>query len=150
MYSKILVPLDGSELSEIALQHAEELASRFGSELILLRGLPPPDPVREARGQPQEDQESLQAEVAAYLEKICQRLAARGLRARSVSPRQDPAAAIVGTAQDEGVDLILMASYSQSEWDRWIHGSVPGKVLRRARCPFLLIRAEAPQEPAEG
>jgi nucleotide-binding universal stress UspA family protein len=37
MYRKILVPLDGSTLSELALPHAETLAHRFDSEIILTR-----------------------------------------------------------------------------------------------------------------
>ena len=32
MYEKILVPLDGSELAEVALPYAEELAGRLGSD----------------------------------------------------------------------------------------------------------------------
>ena len=36
MYHKILVPLDGSELAELALPYAEELASRLGSEITLI------------------------------------------------------------------------------------------------------------------
>ena len=36
MYEKILVPLDGSALSEVALPYAEELAGRLGSEIILI------------------------------------------------------------------------------------------------------------------
>ena len=36
MYEKILVPLDGSELAEVALPYVEELAGKLGSEIILL------------------------------------------------------------------------------------------------------------------
>ena len=36
MYEKILVPLDGSEVAEIALPYAEELAGRLGSEVTLM------------------------------------------------------------------------------------------------------------------
>ena len=36
MYKRIIVPLDGSNLAELALPYAERLAGAFGSELILL------------------------------------------------------------------------------------------------------------------
>ena len=36
MYKRIMVPLHGSELAEVALPYAEELAGRLGSEGILL------------------------------------------------------------------------------------------------------------------
>ena len=35
MFERILIPLDGSELAEMALPYGEELARRFGSEVIL-------------------------------------------------------------------------------------------------------------------
>jgi nucleotide-binding universal stress UspA family protein len=37
MYHKILIPLDGSRLSELALPHAEALAKQFKSEILLVR-----------------------------------------------------------------------------------------------------------------
>jgi nucleotide-binding universal stress UspA family protein len=40
MYEKILVPLDGSELAEVALPYAEELASRLKTEVALLQVVP--------------------------------------------------------------------------------------------------------------
>ena len=42
MYQKILVPLDGSKLAEVALPHAESLATRYDAALIFLSVLNPP------------------------------------------------------------------------------------------------------------
>ena len=39
MFNTIIVPLDGSSTAEVALTYAEEMASRLGSELILLLSL---------------------------------------------------------------------------------------------------------------
>ena len=35
MFERILIPLDGTEIAEVAVPYAEELASKFGSEVIL-------------------------------------------------------------------------------------------------------------------
>ena len=40
MYEKALVPVDGSELTEVALPYAEELASRLKTEVALLQVVP--------------------------------------------------------------------------------------------------------------
>ncbi len=40
MYSKIIAPLDGSELAEVALPYAEELASRLKTEVALIQVVP--------------------------------------------------------------------------------------------------------------
>jgi nucleotide-binding universal stress UspA family protein len=43
VYEQILVPLDGSELAEVALPYAEEFATRLGSKITLLYVSEPPD-----------------------------------------------------------------------------------------------------------
>jgi nucleotide-binding universal stress UspA family protein len=43
MYSKIVVPLDGSPLAEVALPYAEEVAGKLGKKITLLTVLPPDD-----------------------------------------------------------------------------------------------------------
>ena len=48
MYEKILVPLDGSELVEVTLPYAEELASRLKTEVALLEVVPRDDHVYDA------------------------------------------------------------------------------------------------------
>lgn len=40
MYEKLLVPLDGSQLAEAAIPHAEEMARKFGSEVVFIHVSP--------------------------------------------------------------------------------------------------------------
>lgn len=51
MYKKILVPLDGSELAASALPHAEEIARKFGSEVILMSVAPEVKTVLDVKGE---------------------------------------------------------------------------------------------------
>ena len=44
MYTKIVVPLDGSPLAEVALPYAEEIAGKLGSDIVLLTVLSSEEP----------------------------------------------------------------------------------------------------------
>jgi len=76
MYEKILVPLDGSELAEVALPYAEELASRLKADVILFEVVPKAYHVYGAYGAvsqvPHNDEEMkpLKASAEDYLEKV--------------------------------------------------------------------------------
>lgn len=145
MYSRILVPLDGSPQSELALSHAAELARRYDAELLLLSGVAPPTHL--AAAEASDDGADL-AKARDYLAQVGERMQATGVRSRPLVLRAEPARAIVSAAAEHDADLIVIASYSESGFDRWVQGSVPGRVLRNARCPLLLIRWEEPEEAA--
>lgn len=138
MYKKILVPLDGSQLSQRALPPALALSEQSGAELLLVR-VPAADTlsiaVREAK------QRELAQDALAYLETICQSNVQPQLNLRAQVLEGDVASAIVDTARAEQVDLIVMSTHGYSGLTRWVLGSVTEKVLRRASCPVLAVRA---------
>ena len=54
---------------------------------------------------------------------------------------------ILRIAQEEHVDLIVIASHGETGWRRLVHGSVAEKIVRQAPCPVLTIMAPpAPEE----
>jgi nucleotide-binding universal stress UspA family protein len=55
----------------------------------------------------------------------------------------EPAQAIVDTAANEHVDLIVMATHGSSGMRRWVLGSVADKVLHTSATPLLLVRAQS-------
>jgi len=145
MYKKILVPLDGSEVAEIALPHALNLVKQSHGELILLsvvQALTPmvtPDMVA-IDTEPIIEQMEAQAE--AYLAHLLQKLEPE-VHAKKVIVRETSVAdAIVNYATQSGVDLIVMSTHGRSGISRWVYGSVAERVLRAAHCPVLLIRAQ--------
>src|SRR5512134_4207128 len=86
MYEKILVPLDGSELAERAVRHAEEIARGAGAEILLLQAVHIPMPIVPeavliAGGKAVEE---AAREAAAYLEATAASLRAEGLRVRTM------------------------------------------------------------------
>lgn len=122
MYTKILVPLDGSLSSQQALDHARPLAAAHGAELVLLM-------VSEEGDTPQD----------AYLAGLRRDLEAEGLKARPLLVTGKPAQAIIETVARESIDLVVIASYSESDYDRWTRGSVPGRLLEAACCPVMIV-----------
>lgn len=152
VFKRILVPLDGSPLSERALAPALKIAALEGSRVTLLR-VPVVDvnlvPTVEFYGN-----YSLRG-LDLALERA--RLEARDYLAatRRASQRPnvdvgvalmdgDPAEAIVTAALQKQSDLIVMSTHGYSGVMRWIMGSVTERVLSHAPCPVLVVRSETP------
>jgi nucleotide-binding universal stress UspA family protein len=149
---RILVPLDGSALSERALPLATALAQKFGSEITLLRVLDVPPPTLATR-YPENHwmREALQfsyREAQTYLEAKCAELAGQGIRARVLVRDQSPAEDILLVAADEKIDLIVMSSHGQGSPSPWTAGSVADKVMQHSPCPVLLVRQSPEQTRA--
>ncbi len=149
-FKRMLVPLDGSPLSEQALPMAALLAQKFGSEIILLRVLdiPMPTPpasqpgvtigwVREARAHAHQEAQS-------YLEARQQEVYRQGIEVRALMRDRSPAEDILQVAGSEKVDLIVMSAHGQGGLARWTFGGVADKVARHSPCPVLLVRHAAP------
>jgi len=163
MYKKILVPLDGSKLAECALPHVEMLTKCDTEEVILvsvtelvqeyrvLEGVgepiptpmggwvPPSRPLGERLVPEAFGKEEKQAQR--YLDRIAEKLAAKGINASTEVLLGKPAEAIVGYAKQHACDLIVMASHGRSGPSRWAYGSVADKILRSSCVPVLIIRA---------
>jgi nucleotide-binding universal stress UspA family protein len=141
VYSRILVPLDTSELAEQALPHAAELARRFEAELELLTV------VRASREDSLEGQD-LQGdwdprvlEAQEYLEGVAGRFAQEGLSVETAIRRGDVAEEIMAHSGDRHCNLIVMCTHGRSGLGRWVYGSIADRTLRYAQLPVLLVRA---------
>jgi universal stress protein A len=146
---KILVPVDLSELSTLALRHALDLAQWQESEIIIYHVIT----VEETPfPQGKEDWVISQAEhpkLKKILEQRRKRLDAfvhtsfpNGTGAGRV--RQElgigtPYKAIVDAAMAQGADLIVMSTHGRRGLAHMFIGSVTERVLRRAPCPVLAV-----------
>jgi nucleotide-binding universal stress UspA family protein len=146
---KILVPLDGSELAETALEPAMSLAGAFGSDVLLLRVVPSHETIPEYMT-PVGDQtvaalealnEREKAEAESYLQRVYSAHDSRHLFFDVKSTTTDVADAVISYAGSNHVDLIVISSHGRSGIGRWLHGSVAEKVLRGADCATLIIRS---------
>lgn len=146
----ILVPLDGSPVSEQAIPHAEELARAFGARLTLLRvgkALAP-----EALGLPelsmafanelQHHQLKVEEKLLDYLEGLARPLRERGIEVASDIELGDAASVICRTADSEHVDLVVMTSHGRTGLARFLYGSVAERVLHNVHCSLLVVRVD--------
>ena len=153
MYERILVPLDGSELSEAVLPHAQALARKLEARLLLVRATNIPATVMaeaDPMGGPMPAElidEAIQDETEDardYLTRMAQHLKEAGLDAAWEVVEGEPSRAIIDTAHKNDNDLIAMATHGRSGVPRVVLGSVADRVVRESRLPVLLIRPPVP------
>lgn len=140
MYEKILVPLDGSELAEVALPYAEELAGRLGSRITLLYV-----------GESAEDRyhmhffymQRMAENAKKGAERKMKKIAQKEIKVNSEILVGHPAEQILKYANKEKISLIIMSTHGRTGIERWAIGSVAYKVVKAASQPVLLIRAKS-------
>jgi len=146
METRILVPLDGSRLSEQSLPYAMTLGQRLPAELVLFSAVSIPSDVREALEkaalEPEPLFEELEIQAGEYLGALAQLLSKAELSISHVVMRSRAAEAIVEYTEQADIQLIVMASHGLGGLKRWAHGSVAEKVLQSAPVPVLLVRAK--------
>ena len=147
---RIVVPLDGSELSLSVLPYVEEVAEALGASLILVHAVQPldiypgsvttPTPVGAIL-------DDLLAHGQSFLTRVAQEIEARGkVKVRSVVNIGFPVDEIVRIAQEVNAGLIGMATHGRSGAGRWIMGSMADAVVRRTNLPCLVIRPAEVQQ----
>ena len=148
MYKKILVPLDGSRLSNFSVNHAVDLARALNAQLVFFH-------VRKDFGSTSEGallrSTSLESfnEVAAgksnaILAKAESAARAAGVRCQRLDLMHNhPEDAILGAASATGADLILMASHGRRGLKGAMLGSVTQKVLQKSQWPVLIAATES-------
>jgi nucleotide-binding universal stress UspA family protein len=128
--NKILLPLDGSSCSEAAIAVAKDLASSLGASIVLVTIGNLPETSTMAR------------EEEGELNDLLKRLAAEhdlGSNMK-VDMGGDPVQGILRIAEEEGVDLIVMATHGRSGLSDLAQGSVAREIIRDGRLPVLLVR----------
>jgi nucleotide-binding universal stress UspA family protein len=146
MYSKIVIPLDGSELAEGVLPHVVEVIQDRGSQVYLLtiaqvaRGTTPVLTDLLSSGNTREERQHIEKELSTYLQKVAGNLAPVAAEVQIGVRFGRPAEEILAFAGEVGADLIVMSSHGRSGISRWVFGSVTDRVLHGALCPLLLVR----------
>ncbi len=150
MYSKILVPLDGSRLSEGILPYARSLAKAFKIPIDLLLVIDPE--TISAASAPGTDRYFYAAEAdmkknrSEYLDETVHSFLS-SLTVNCSVETGYPAEAIVDKASAHPDTLVAMSTHGRSGVQRWFIGSVADKVLHICTNPLLLVRTVG-KEPA--
>jgi nucleotide-binding universal stress UspA family protein len=142
---RILVPLDGSALSEAIVPFVERIAGPLDSEVILLTVVPLPVAATVGAGGilPPEELTARESEALGQLSPLRTRLESKGLRVRTLATVGEAADGICRIAGQEVADLIAMSTHGRGGLGRLMFGSVALEVLRQSVLPVLMIRAAA-------
>ncbi len=141
MYKKVVVPLDGSPLAEVALPYAEEMAGKMGIKIILLSVLQSEDAEEQLNHHKYTTKivDVTKRHVEKYLEVPRDKVIDVG----TVTRVGNPAEGILDYVNKGYLSLVIMATHGRSGLGRWAVGSVADKVVRATnRQPLMLIRAK--------
>jgi nucleotide-binding universal stress UspA family protein len=147
MFTHLLVPIDGSELSERAAEVSLGLAARLGAKVTGFVAEPqPPLPTMSSTAAAyaqQSDEHELRTEAHAnrVLTTFGERAAAAGVAFEGKFQRNDSIEdAIVHAAAANGCDLIVMVTHGRGVFGELLFGSHTKNVMARTKVPLLVLR----------
>ena len=145
MFKKILVPLDGSKLAAKILPQVADLAKTQDAQVTLLnvyidlKGAVPDELLEKFMAQEVKTCEG-------FLVQAANDLTAQGVKVETVCLVGIPPQDIITYADENGMDLIAMATHGKGEV-AWLLGSVAEKVVTHATVPVLLFRVMGVERP---
>ena len=158
MFEKIVVPLDGTKLSEVSLPYASEMARKFKASLLLIRVVAPTAVV--ASGVEGPSAVRLMVETAqladmknvedarTYLEGVASELKGPALKVETFAALGGPADQVLKLCKDKGASLVVMTTHGRTGIRRAVLGSVADEIVRSSVVPVLVIRPEE-KKPAK-
>lgn len=146
MYQRILVPVDGSDLSDRAITASIDLARQLGAAItgFVAEPMLEPSDLPASRVSMLRDAQEHDAITAAHAQRVLDRFA-RCAQEAGVSfeghhaqvPRIDKA--IIDAAESRGCDLIVMVTHGRGAFGEFLYGSETKAVLSGSRLPLLVL-----------
>ncbi len=144
-FTHVLCPVDFSDSSSMALQHGLSITERYQAHSCALHVVELwriPTALHALNSAVAEHRERLMEIAAQYLQEFVQGGASSpSSMTRKVLEGVAPDA-ILEVAREQGTDLIVMGAHGRRGLDRLMVGSVTERVIRNARCPVLIVRAD--------
>jgi nucleotide-binding universal stress UspA family protein len=145
MYTNILIPTDGSELSGKAVQHGIALAKRIGAKATALTVLPPfhvfTTDTQMLEDTPAGYQARMQKQAEKTLGAVAHAAQTAGVACEMVHVAHEHSyQAIIDTAELKGCDLVVMAWHGRHGISALVLGSETLKVLTHSKIPVLVHR----------
>ena len=147
MFKHILVPTDGSELSQANTERAVSFAKEAGAKITAFYAKPEYPIAYFGEGAlidpttPEKFAEMSEQQAQEYLAGVVRQCEAAGVPCATVSVTSDiPYEAIIEAAEKAGCDLIFMASHGRRGISGMLLGSETNKVLTHSRIPVLVYR----------
>ena len=142
---KILVPVDFSDHSRVALSYAREVAALYGSSLQLVHAIE--DPVypyfyAPAGGFSMANQlEELRTKTDEALDKILEESQGPAVSYEKFVVTGRPATEITRCAEEHGADMIVIATHGLTGLERFLVGSTAEQIVRLATCPVFTVKS---------
>ena len=145
--TKILLPIDFSPSSRVALETAADLALHFHADLFLVNVIPLFTTFTSEYIAPQvQFQQEAKTGAEQHLAKAQAVLTNRGLKAgTSVEAANDVAGCIMDVAEREHIDFVVISTHGMSGWHPLVFGSIAEKVIKLVQCPLLLLHSAKPE-----
>jgi nucleotide-binding universal stress UspA family protein len=150
MYQKILVPTDGSETAEAAVDYALDLAEKYEASVHALYVVDT-DSLSISLGGEQIDRieqgnfgemDEVRERAEAATGYVADRARERGLTAVENISAGKPHALVADYVEDNNIDLVVMGSHGRSGVKRALLGSVTERTLRSTHVPVLVVDVE--------
>jgi nucleotide-binding universal stress UspA family protein len=150
MYSKILLPTDGSENAERAGRHALWIADKTNAEIMVLNVFEPPNmavlPISVLPGtdeglykQLMEEGHNIAVDFTGRLQKIKEKGSYQDIKISAIVREGKAYNEILKTTTEEDIDLVVMGASGRHGLDRIALGSVTERVVRGSKTPVLVI-----------
>ncbi|RDB41968.1 universal stress protein [Halomonas sp. DQ26W] len=143
-YKTILVPVDGSETSQRAVDAARELTGAGGAEVILLsvavdRDVMPSELMATGHISSKNIQDERRQQAAGIAQQAARTLQDAGITAKDEVATGDPAHCIIERARELNAPLVIIGRRGLTGFRELLMGSVSNKVVHYADCPVLVI-----------
>lgn len=139
MFTSIIVPVDGSEPSNAAIDLAAALSKACGATLTLCHVVRTPRPMHDAGGFAREQMMQDETHAGhAVLDAASKRAAAQGITAATVLQSGTVAEGILAEARERGCDAIVMGSRGRGTLARAVLGSAASDIISQASIPVIV------------
>jgi nucleotide-binding universal stress UspA family protein len=141
MYDRILVPTDGSECADSAVEHAIDIAGQYGAELHVLSVVDARDVSHSAPAISIEQvEQTLRERAESVVEDVAGRAEEAGVSVVTAVEPGLPDDTVVEYADEHDCDLIVMGTHGRTGLERYLLGSVTERTVRRSTVPVLTVR----------
>jgi nucleotide-binding universal stress UspA family protein len=146
MYKRLLVPVDGSDISSRAMNESLELAAQLGASVtgFVVEALPPVPSAAVALSHYEQEMAEHEAKTAAHANQVLARFAQLAAEKKVAFEAHhdlddDIAGAIARAAEARGADLIVMVTHGRGTFGELLLGSQTKSVMSRTKLPLLVL-----------
>jgi nucleotide-binding universal stress UspA family protein len=148
---RILCPIDFSDFSIVAYDYAQSLARHYQATVYLQHVVDiilPPWPYYPPASYLDADFRKICLDAREQLQEFAKSHTKNGVQPECVVQEGEVTDSVLSFAQGQMADIIVMGTHGRRGFDRLTLGSATEKVLRKARCPVLVVRKPGPEAVA--